>query len=138
MPFDVTKLYTRPLANKGIELPLMDPVTGQDSGGFIYLRGQDSDGFRALDAAVMRETMELYNKDKDAGLKFRVESEKRLIAGLIIGWTDNHPCTAEQALELVENCPQIAQQITEEAGNRSRFFKHALKSSTSEPLPSSD
>jgi len=134
---DIKRFFTRPLANKGISLPLADPVTGQDSGCFIFLRGQDSDEFRRVDAEVMREAMELYSRDKQAGETYREQAENRLVAALVIGWTGKPEMTAEEALELVENAPQIAQQIKMEAGNRSRFFKHALTSSTDEQTKSS-
>jgi hypothetical protein len=127
---DIKRFFTRPLANKGISLPLADPETGKDSGCFIFLRGQDSDEFRRIDAEIMREAMDIYEKDKDAGEKHREQAENRLVAGLIIGWTGKPEMTHEEAVELVENAPQIAQQIRMEAGNRSRFFKHALASST--------
>lgn len=134
---DIKRFFTRPLANKGISLPLADPVTGQDSGCFIFLRGQDSDEFRRVDAEVMREAMELYNKDKQAGETYREQAENRLVAALVIGWTGKPEMAAEEAMELVENAPQIAQQIKMEAGNRSRFFKHALNFSTQEQMKSS-
>jgi hypothetical protein len=134
---DLKRFYTRPLANKGISLPLADPATGEDTGTFIFLRGQDSDEFRRLDAEIMREAMDLYAKDKEAGEKHREQSENRLVAGLVIGWTGKPEMTHAEALELVENAPQIAQQIRMEAGNRSRFFKHALNASTPEQTKSS-
>ena len=135
---DIKRFFTRPLANKGISLPLNDPATGEDTGFFIFLRGQDSDEFRKIDSLVMRESMEVYEKDKEAGVSYREKAENRLIAALVIGWTGKPEMTQEEALELVENAPQIAQQIRLEAGNRSRFFKHALNSSTVEQPKSSD
>jgi hypothetical protein len=129
-PLDLKRFFTRPLANKGISLPLADPATGEDTGTFIFLRGQDSDEFRRIDAEIMREAMEVYAKDKQAGEKHREQAENRLVAAFVIGWTGKPEMTHEEALELVENAPQIAQQIRMEAGNRSRFFKHALASST--------
>jgi hypothetical protein len=134
---DIKRFFTRPLANKGISLPLADPATGENTGMFIFLRGQDSDEFRRVDAEVMREAMDIYAKDKEAGEKHREAQNNRLIAALVVGWTGKPEMTAEEALELVENAPQIADQIRMEAGNRSRFFKHALNSSTPEPTKSS-
>jgi hypothetical protein len=133
---DIKRFFTRPLANKGISLPLADPATGENTGMLIFLRGQDSDEFRRIDAEVMREAMDLYAKDKEAGEKHRENAENRLVAALVIGWTGKPEMTAEEALELVENAPQIAQQIRMETGNRSRFFRHALNSSTDEPTRS--
>jgi hypothetical protein len=133
--FDIKKLYTRELSNKGFSLPLINPVTGEDTGAVIYLRGPDSEEFRRLDAELLREAIEIYNKDKELGKTFQSENEKKLIAGLIIGWTDTNPCTFEQALELVENSPSIADVVSREAGNRRSFFANASKSSLTTSPP---
>lgn len=134
---DLKKYFTRPIANKGISIPLADPFTGELTGDCLFLRGQDSDEFRRVDAEVMRRSMELYTEDKEAAVKYRIDNENRLLAALVIGWTQEPELSQEKALELVENAPQIADQIRLEAGVRSNFLKHALNASSQEPTKSS-
>jgi hypothetical protein len=133
--------YTRENANIGIQLPLVDPVTGKDTEHWLRIRGRDSDVFRQEEIASLQRVRELFEKDgsKASGKLEEIQATevRRLNASLVIAWSFDKPCTLETVIEFFKEAPQIADSVSRMAVKRALFTKSVSSNLLDTPKPNS-
>lgn len=126
--------FTRSIANEGIELPLYSP-TGEKTEHWLRVRGIDSDEFRAAEANAKRDAFQIASvEDMAERARLVTESQRKLIASLVVGWSFEQECTLENVMAFFREAPQIQEAVDRAASRRALFF--AARSSSSPPSPS--
>lgn len=126
--------FTRSIANEGIELPLYSP-TGEKTEHWLRVRGIDSDEFRAAEASAKRDAFQIASvEDLVERARLINESQRKLVASLVVGWSFEQECTPEAVMEFFREAPQIQEAVDRAASRRALFF--AGRSSSSQHLPS--
>lgn len=122
----IKSLYTREAANTGITIKVVGP-DGKETGDTIKVRGADSDVFQRAMRKGRREMLAFLESkgDKvrgtDAYQEFVDKQKLELQATLVMEWSFEEPCTAENVIALFTNAPDVAAQVDEAAGKRDRF-----------------
>ena len=145
------RFLTRQKANAGVQMPLLDPTTGQETDQWILIIGRDSDAARRYELEEQRELRRRYadvnSKDKramaeigDAIDEELPERTRKQIASFVADWSwkDEDPCTQENVIAFLKDAPQIADAIDTFVSNRVLFFGRAAKTSSPSPRPTSD
>ena len=130
--------FTRARANEGIKLPLALP-DGTPTEHWIRIRGIDSDQFKQAEAEARRHAFELMDIKDPVELQKAVSNDKlKLLAALVIDWSfADRPCTQENIFNLLQEAPQIADEIDRLSARRRLFFKQGSPTSTPSPASSS-
>jgi len=147
MTDEMNQFRTRPQANAGMRLALKNPVTGEDTGHWLQVLGEDSDAFREEAVAArgrLQNAMSSIPKADLTAAKYleivratRAEDVLLGVASLVSAWSFSLPCTRENVIAWLRDAPQIQDAIDLAAGDRSNFLANDASSSTSTPSPSS-
>ncbi|MDO6706792.1 phage tail assembly chaperone [Photobacterium sp. 1_MG-2023] len=122
------QFFTREKANEGIQVPLYLP-DGTESEHWLKIRGVDSDAFREAESESRRLTLEIASLEDEGARKDALKGQKvTLLSSLILSWSFEEACTAENVQKLLTEAPQIADQIDRLAAKRSLFFGKRLSS----------
>lgn len=135
----MTDFFTRETANEGLKVPLFLP-DGRDSGHWLQIRGMESDEYRKANTESQRELMLKKVGEMSAAQRaaFLEESERKLIASLVISWSLPEKMTKPNLLKFLKEAPQIADQIDRVASDRRLFHsKKSISSSSSQTTSSS-
>lgn len=130
----IEQFFTREKAEKGKELPLFFP-DGSISEHSIFIRGIDSDHFKAAERQSVRRAVDLTEQRKkdeltDEQVEKEYEEEKlKLVASLVIRWTLPDDFTEENVIQLLREAPQIKDKINSLAADRKSFFGKGSDSS---------
>jgi hypothetical protein len=128
---DMEEFFTRDIANEGKRVDLVHP-DGSASIHWIQIRGMDSDAFRTAETKAKRTAVEVAQIDDDDKRAAAIaETELRVIAALIAGWSFEKKCTQSAVVRFLEEAPQIADMVNRYAARRAFFF-------SGEPTPSVD
>jgi hypothetical protein len=134
---DLSVFLTRQQANEGIVMPLFTRE-GQATDKWIRIRGADSDEYRAQQADSLRRLAPLAEIKDEISRREAIELEKRKsIAALVMGWNLALDFTQEKILWLLQEAPQIADQIDRVSTRRAFFFRQRPWSSSTGQASSS-
>lgn len=130
--------FTRASANAGILLPLYRP-DGTKSEHWLRILGVDSDAFRVADSTHRRDALRIVQiQDKVERAQAIEDSKRRLIASLVVDWSFEAPCTADEVEKFLREAPQIMDAIDTAAGRRALFLGAGSSSSQPSQSTSSD
>ncbi|QIQ65284.1 hypothetical protein 19_00019 [Pseudomonas phage Epa19] len=130
--------FTRSIANEGIELPLYAP-TGEKTEHWLRVRGIDSDEFRTAEANSKRDAFQIASvEDLAERTRLIAESQRKLVASLVVGWSFEQECTLENVMAFFREAPQIQEAVDRTASRRALFFAGRSSSSPLSPSTSSD
>jgi len=124
----IEQFFTRAKAEIGRELPLFYP-SGEVSEYSLFIRGIDSDHFKAAERTSVRRAVDLREQKNNGSLtdeeaQEAYEGERLiLVSSLVIKWTLPEECTQENVVNLFREAPQIADEVNKAAANRKSFFK---------------
>jgi hypothetical protein len=125
----MASFFTRPVANEGIEFPLVQP-DGTKTKHWLRLRGIDSDEYRLADLDTKRRSVKIAaiedEKKRDEAI---YELTLHLCAVLVLSWSFDKPCTLDNVVAFLREAPQIASAIENVSGNRRLFFGIASSNS---------
>lgn len=135
--FATLNLDSRTLANEGIDVDIMHPVTGVPTGFYITVLGRDSDVYQKLEAKQQQQRlarMARLGKLPPRTNEEMKESALELIAACTKGWgmrpdEDGNPRTFEpafnpdEALHMYRTTPEIREQVEAAIVDRARFIK---------------
>lgn len=122
--FDLKSLFTKDLAESGVEMRLKNPadgtvIKGDDGKAWtITVIGTDSDKWKSLQAAMTKKR----SQDADEN------AMEKLLAGLVVGWKgivldgDVLKFTPQAAIKLLMDYPWIRDQINLFANDRANFL----------------
>ena len=143
-PNSFSRFHTRGPGNAGTRMPLVDPVTFEQTEDWLDIVSVDSDLFRDADAQAMRKIAELAEiKDEKERLAAVKEARLELMSSLITGWSAKDdegnpvPCTLENRIEFLRECPQTFDALNKAAVQRALFIKSSSPSFSDSPLPAS-
>jgi len=132
----MSAFFTRDAANEGIKFPLYFP-NGTRSDDFLIVRGVDSDIFRASSSAAQRDAAVISQIADDEERKAAlVESQRKLMATLVAGWSFDEECTIDAVMNFFKQAPQIMDAIDKVVSNRSVLF--GISSASSNGLQSNN
>lgn len=123
---NVTDLYTAPIHEKGAEVRLISPITGEKTDCYITVAGMDSKLFRAAQRRQRRAVLDAV-KDGD---NMDDMPEYGLLADSCLSWRGLDDADGKEwkfskknVLALFENSPQIAVQVDKFVADRANFIK---------------
>lgn len=130
--FTIDDFDIRQKSEEGIKVFLADPATGETTDQWLQIIGDDSEAYRLAKAKMNATRLEFIRDKKnqgnvEAGLKFDTESERKLIASLVVNWSlkdgdgKEIPCTPTAVEGLFYRAPQIQDQVDQVAGDRRNF-----------------
>lgn len=128
-PMDQFK--TRERANEGKRLPLYAPGGGKTE-HWLQVRHVWSDAFQdanETELAALQEGILSAQGDKDAITAIKRESQVKLLAALVSGWSFDGECTPEAVTQFLREAPQIAAQLDKFAADGRAFFGNDSTSS---------
>lgn len=85
---NLRKFEYRRVAEEGVDVPLLDPVTGESTGMKVKLRGRDAPTLKALELEQRRRRLEQLARDglERADPQQRDEEELEMITAATVGW----------------------------------------------------
>ena len=130
----MTRFHTRSDSENGYIVKLLDPITGEDTGEWIKIRGMDSDQFKIADARGRRELLQMVqNKpqyDQEEYDRLVIKIERKCVAALIMEWSFEEEVSSENTYEFLKAAPQICDTLNYEAAKRSNFSTRTSENST--------
>ena len=124
MEFD--KLCTKESHEKGAEVEIFDPASGESTEVFIHVLGPDSKAWRT---AIKEQTKAAIARKSDGEEVSFEDCEAELLAAVTIGWRgisrngDDLPFSKEDCITLYRSAPYILDQVNQFVGNRVNFTK---------------
>lgn len=117
------KFYTRSRANAGKKL-VLEQADGSPSDEWMLVVGVDSDAY----ISALEELNEELSSDK-----VTKEVMVKLYSRLVKDWSfaagsDPVPCTAENVIEFMNECPNVVGEISQHIRDRKGFFSNEPKS----------
>lgn len=111
---------------RGIEVDLVDPKTGQSTGAKLVLAGLDSRRARLARREAWRHIIN--QRDGDLTDEDHRAAGTRMLAGCVISWegftrdgTEALDCTIENVLAVFEQVPWVEDECDLRVGNRANF-----------------
>lgn len=117
-------------ATDGVTLPLSLP-DGSDSGHWLRIRGRDAEPFRRAEFEAQRKIQKL--GERGATYEAIEGARLDLLASLVIDWSLDEQCNADNVRRLLRVAPQIAGALDRAAADRALFFRSSSASSTTTP-----
>lgn len=129
-------------STEGVELPILDPRTGEPFGDVVFIvAGPDSDQFiRSSQKYIKRFVKQGKEEDKELDLVQEREDVIEMLSELILGWrnlywddeggeeTDSQlEYSKENAVMVLRKVPTIRDQVQEFVQNRRNFIKKQPK-----------
>ncbi len=124
---DINELYTVEACEKGAELQIVNPITGEKTDCYIEVMGVDSKAFREAKRQSQRKAVEVAKKE-DSSLDVD-EITAGMLADVTVGWrgfTSKGKAvkfSKKAAKELYANSPDIANQVDLFMSKRANFTK---------------
>jgi hypothetical protein len=114
---------------RGIEVSLVDPNTGQDTGATITIAGLDSRRAREARRSAWRHVISQRDEERPAPTDDeRRTAATRMLAGCVISWTgftrdgeEAMECILENVLAVFEQVPWVEDECDLRVGNRANF-----------------
>lgn len=126
---DITELYTAEGCDKGAEIQLINPITGDLTECFIKVSGIDSSAFRASEIKGRRKILDAkisdMSEDEVTLLQRKIIAET--LADSTMGWRGfsnkgkDLPFSKKRAIELYLNSPKIGEQVDQFIAKRANF-----------------
>lgn len=119
---DIHDLYTAPLHDKGAEVQIRNPITGDLTDCYINVIGVDSKKFRSLQKERRRAVLDAIREDTKLE-----DDEFQLLVDSTLGWRGfTHKgkelkFDKENLLALYTNSPKIAEQVDKFMADRKNF-----------------
>lgn len=132
--------FTRSRANEGRRLPLTLP-DGTKTNEWLLVLGYDSD--RVVAARAKYRALAIENASKDATQQldpasFASSTKFTVLGPAVADWSLESPCTEENVLELLTECPTIADDVERLVYDRIGFFENSSTPSTLASSESAD
>lgn len=130
MSFDIATLdEAKERRETGVEIPLLHPKTGKETGAFLTLAAYSSERVKARAREIAKEWEERRSRNPKfmPGLDDQERMTKAMAHAVVIGWRGinsggkDWPCTPENIERLLSD-PVVAGQVDAVAGDEARFF----------------
>ena len=127
---DLSKLDTKPLAEKGTDLTLLHPGTGEPLDIVITLMGSDSKAYRAVQHEIQNQNIKAtkpkadFSKDRESGVIKRLAA----VTGSWVNMENNGEpieCTPDNAEMVYSDFRWMADQVVAHVENRANFLPSA-------------
>ena len=116
---------TRSRANIARRVHLFDPATGKKTDDWLDVLSSLSDKFRAARDLAYQEAGEVAAiENKDVKARTIAESQLRMKAALVTGWSFPTKCSEENVVDFLREAPQIQALVVQEADDVVSFFSN--------------
>lgn len=127
----------RRVAEEGVSVPLLDPVTGEATGAALKLRGRDAPTLKALELEQRRRRLEQLARDGVDRIEpqQRDEEELEMLVAATVGWEglaldgEAIPFSAEKARWLYTEFPCFFEQARVAVVKRANFSPRSASGS---------
>lgn len=119
--------FTRPHANKGAKMELVDPLTGKPSGEYLTVLGLESDAFHSALTAKRKRSLEILALSPEEREAAEEDNDLTLFTALVTGWSFKEDFTEDALKSLLREAPQVKLAVDKFASNIANFITRPSK-----------
>jgi hypothetical protein len=131
MALQLFKLDTTELANKGSEMIVSDPITGEPTDAVLVLAGTDSERWKSAKLALQEKRLKASQKGKvKLSIKDMEDEALELLCQVVLDWRGiemeegvEYPCTPENVRTVLTTFGWLKDAVDHFVGDRQNFMR---------------